>query len=47
MEGYREYLNGHYPMLAYDRVRMNLRAGKPLKVVLNQVENKVKQNELS
>lgn len=43
MEGYKEYLSGHYPMLSYDRVRMNLRAGLPLNIVLterkNQVEN--------
>lgn len=43
MEGYREYLNGHYPMLSYDRVRMNLRAGLPLKVVLTESETQVEK----
>ncbi|KAL4486333.1 hypothetical protein ABPG72_007119 [Tetrahymena utriculariae] len=46
IEGYREYLSGHYPMLSYDRVRTNLRIKKSLKVILDQKQNAVQNQKL-
>ena len=39
ISGYREFLNGHYPMLSYDRVRTHLRANTPMKVLLMEKPN--------
>ncbi|EGR27704.1 phosphatidylinositol- -diphosphate 3-kinase, putative [Ichthyophthirius multifiliis] len=39
ISGYREFLNGHYPMLSYDRVRTHLRADTPMKVLLLEKPN--------
>ncbi|KAL4450532.1 hypothetical protein ABPG74_019430 [Tetrahymena malaccensis] len=46
IEGYREYLSGHYPMLSYDRVRTNLRSGQQLKIKLVEKQNALQNQKL-
>lgn len=43
--GYREYLIGSFSLLCYDRIRLILRGGKRLQVVLTEIDKKKLQNE--
>lgn len=38
MAGYREFLLGNYQLLHYERVRQCLRKGKPLRLVLTEID---------
>lgn len=37
VDGCREYLEGNYQLLQYERVRLCLRANKPMKLILTQI----------
>lgn len=46
IKGFREYLTGNYPMLSYDRVRINLRGHEHLDVRLTEIPIKSRKADL-